>query len=188
MKSIVLFDFFGVICSEIAPFWLRRHFDGAEADAVKDDVVAAGDLGRLSEVEVFRRLSALTGVAPEQILREWEEYISIDGALVGYIESLRASTRVYLLSNAIGPFLRRILESQGLYRLFDGVFISSELGLAKPDPEFFREVLSRISASACDAVMIDDNPKNIAGAREAGIDGIVYTSLKALTASQFLLP
>ena len=176
LKKVILFDFFGVICSEVSPFWFRRHFDEADAIAIKADVVAKGDIGLIDEGEVFARISARTCVPAETILREWESASVINDELVEYILRLRSKAPVYLLSNAIGPFLKRILDRYDLWKLFDRVFISSELGIAKPDPKFFTEVLTQIGADANDAVMIDDNPHNIDGAATAGVDGIIFRS------------
>ena len=89
MKKVILFDFFGVICSEVSPVWFRRHFEEAEAVAIKNDIVAKGDLGTISEDEVFARISELTGVSSEDIRREWEEASFINGELVEYIRRLR---------------------------------------------------------------------------------------------------
>lgn len=180
MKKVILFDFFGVICSEVSPVWFRRHFDESEAVAIKNDIVAKGDLGIISEDEVFDRISERTGVPAEDIRREWEESSFINDELVSYIRLLRGRAPIYLLSNAIGTFLRRILDRNGLWSLFDRVFISSDLAIAKPDPNFFTEVLSQIGSEPSDAVMIDDNPSNIAGAAAAGVDGIVFTSNQTL--------
>lgn len=180
LKKVILFDFFGVICSEVSPVWFRRHFDESEAVAIKNDIVAKGDLGIISEDDVFTRISERTGVPAEDIRREWEESSFINGELVEYIRRLRVHAPIYLLSNAIGSFLRRILDKNELWSLFDRVFISSDLGIAKPTPEFFTKVLSHIGAEASDAVMIDDNPSNIAGASAAGVDGIIFTSNQTL--------
>ena len=182
MKSVVFFDFFGVICSEIAPFWFRRHFDDKTADEIKADIVARADLGIISEEEMQREIAARTGVPADQIRPQWLELVNINGLLVDYIRSLRGKHQVYLLSNAIGPFLHKVLEDNDLYSLFDRVFISSEMGIAKPDVSFYERVLSETGAKAGDAVMIDDNAKNIAGAVEAGIDGIIFSDNEQMLA------
>ena len=174
MKSVVLFDFFGVIGHELSPFWFRRHFDENVADATKHRLVDPGDRGAISEVEMFRNISLETGVAPEQIRREWMDMVTINEEMVRFIKSVKESYPVYLLSNAMSSFLREILEKYDLYGLFDDIYISAELKLAKPDPEFFEECLSRIGAKAEEAVMIDDNAKNLDGARSVGIDTILF--------------
>lgn len=177
MKKAVLFDFFGVIGYELSPIWFRRHFDESVADAEKHRLVDPGDRGAISEDEMFESISAETGVPAEQIRREWMDMVTINTELVEFIKKIKKSYPVYLLSNALSGFLREILEKNDLYQLFDEVFISAEIKLAKPDPEFFRECLRRIGVKAEETVMIDDNAKNLESARSVGIDTILFRDL-----------
>ena len=78
------------------------------------------------------------------------------------------------MSNAVSGFLRRILENNDLYQLFDKVFISSEMKIAKPNKEFFEYVLKETGVNPQDAVFVDDNPNNINGAKDCGIEGILF--------------
>lgn len=175
MKSVVLFDFFGVIGYELSPVWFRRYFDDAVADAEKHRLVDPGDRGIISEDEMFQSIGAEVGVDPEQVRREWMELVTVNEEMINFIKKVKKSYPVYLLSNALSGFLREILEKYDLYGLFDEVYISAELHMAKPDPEFFEECLKRIGVKAEETVMIDDNVKNLAGARSVGIDTIHFT-------------
>lgn len=176
MKNTVLLDFFGVISSEIAPFWFRRHFNDEESDRIKAEIVALGDVGQLTEAETYQKISERTNVPPEQIAREWLELVTINQELVSFVKQIKGKYPVYLLSNAIEPFLTRILEQYALKDLFDKIYISSEMKIAKPAPAFYQYVLADLGLDPANAVMIDDNPANIAGAASCGIDGIVFSS------------
>ncbi|QTX04287.1 HAD-IA family hydrolase [Agromyces archimandritae] len=57
----------------------------------------------------------------------------------------------------------------GYDELFDVQCYPCELGIAKPDPAFFREAARLIDAPAERVLFIDDNPRNIDGARAAGM-------------------
>lgn len=177
MNKIILFDFFGVISSEIAPFWFRRYFDDDEADRVKMEIVTPADRGDITEDELFENISRLIGVSPEVVREEWMSLVRIDNKLVEYIKELKRTHKVYLLSNAIGPFIREIMDKHSLYSLFDEVFLSSEIHLIKPDAEYFNYCLDKIGANPDDCVFTDDNMKNVMGARAVGIRAIHYTSL-----------
>ncbi len=176
MNKIILFDFFGVISSEIAPFWFRRHFDDAEADRVKMEIVTPADRGDINESELFTSISDLLGVEPSKTRQEWMELVNIDEQLIEYIRELKKTHRVYLLSNAIGSFIREILDKYSLYSLFDDIFISSDIHLIKPDEDYFNYCLDRIGANPADCVFTDDNIKNVMGAVAVGINAIHYTS------------
>lgn len=180
MKKAIFFDFFGVISGEVSPIWLRRHFSAEQAPIIKEEICSRADAGELLEEDFYREVSARTGVAPEVVAREMWEIIQINEELRDFILRLREKYPVYLLSNAMSSFLRRILEENDLYPLFDRVFISAEMRLAKPSPDFFRAALTELELAPEDVVMIDDNAKNLAGAREAGIDGILFRGNESL--------
>jgi 2-haloacid dehalogenase len=48
------------------------------------------------------------------------------------------------------------------FDLFDGIVVSGEEGLMKPDPRIFRLFLDRYGVTAQDCIFIDDNEANIA--------------------------
>lgn len=56
---------------------------------------------------------------------------------------------------------------------FDELCYSFELGVAKPDPAFFTEIVRRLGVAPEEAVMIDDLPENVEAARSAGLHGII---------------
>ena len=53
--------------------------------------------------------------------------------------------------------------------LFDESFYSCELGVAKPDPDFFGAALDRLDAPAPAVLFVDDSAVNVAAAREVGL-------------------
>ncbi|TCC32915.1 HAD family hydrolase [Kribbella speibonae] len=65
-----------------------------------------------------------------------------------------------------GAHMRQAL---GYDDLFDVSCYSYDLGVAKPDPAFFTRAADRIGAPADSILFIDDTPKNITGARTAGL-------------------
>ena len=89
MKKIILFDFFGVISSEVAPKWFARFFDEAEAKRIKDELVGPGDLGLKSEDEIFEGVASVCKVKKEDVRDAWYEIARIDTDVVEYIKNLR---------------------------------------------------------------------------------------------------
>ena len=63
---------------------------------------------------------------------------------------------------------------------FDGIVVSGEEGVIKPDPRIFRILLERYRIAPDDAVFIDDNPGNAAAAAALGIHGIHFRSPELL--------
>ena len=180
MKKIILFDFFGVISSEVGPFWFRRYVSEEIADETKARIVSPGDKGEISEREMFQGMGAHVGVSAERARCEWLELARIDPDIIEYIRKLKKNHRVYLLSNATSGFLRDIIKRDGLEPLFDGIFISAEIKIAKPSEEYFRYCLGKIGAKAEECIFTDDNPKNVDAARAVGISAHRYEGLAGL--------
>ena len=57
---------------------------------------------------------------------------------------------------------------------FDEIIVSSDVCLIKPNVDIYTYALDKINKTALECVFIDDNPKNIEGAKKAHIDGIVF--------------
>jgi putative hydrolase of the HAD superfamily len=69
--------------------------------------------------------------------------------------------------------LRGVLQDTGLAPLLDGVVISAEAGVAKPDPEIFARALELAGVAADEALHVGDTAAaDLAGARAAGIRAV----------------
>jgi epoxide hydrolase-like predicted phosphatase len=181
MQAIV-FDFFGVICSEIAPFVLPRYMSAEAAVTYKADVVERADLGEIELKDVLEHLSKLTGATPATLEAEFWGCVKIDPEMVALIEQVKAVRRTALLSNAMRPFLHQILEKHDLPRLFETMVISCEEGLTKPNPAIYQLMADRLGLPPSACFFTDDNPVNIAAARAAGFDAEQFTGVAKLKA------
>jgi putative hydrolase of the HAD superfamily len=178
--QVIVFDFFGVICSEIAPFVLPKYMSPEAAVAYKATIVGKADVGAISQDEMFAQLSQLTGASPAQLEAEFWSFVRIDPAMVALIGELRGKYRVALLTNAIVPFFRQILEKYRLDRLFDMMLVSSEEGLAKPDPAFYVRMIDKLGVRGEDCLFIDDNPVNLDAARSTGMRALCFEGAEKL--------
>jgi len=177
---VFVFDFFGVICSEIAPFVLPKYMSKQQAVAYKATIVRDADTGAITQDEMFRRLSLIAHVPPEKLHEEFWSHVSIDPEMVALIEELRKSHRVALLTNALTPFFRQIAAKYDLERLFEHVLVSSEAGLAKPDPAFYRLMADELKVKAEDCLFIDDNAENLEAARTVGMQVLLFEGAQKL--------
>ena len=58
--------------------------------------------------------------------------------------------------------------------LFDGVVISGEVGLNKPQPEIFRLGAERVGLSPEECVFVDDLRENCEGAEAVGMTAVLH--------------
>jgi putative hydrolase of the HAD superfamily len=62
-------------------------------------------------------------------------------------------------------------------RPFEAIFVSSELGLRKPDPAAFHRVAGRMGFEPEEVLFFDDGPENVEGARTAGMQSVLVDSI-----------
>lgn len=88
------------------------------------------------------------------------------------LESLRkAGKKVYLLSNAQRIFTEHELFYLKIHDCFDGILISSDYGVKKPDERFFQILLDRYQIRPEESLMIgNDLTTDIQGAKQVGMD------------------
>jgi putative hydrolase of the HAD superfamily len=85
------------------------------------------------------------------------------------LEQLRPRFQLAVISNFDGR-LRFILQNLGISKYFSHVFISSEVGADKPDPEIFRRALNVIHLNADEVLHVgDDSERDWKAAKEAGL-------------------
>lgn len=176
----LIFDFFGVVCSEISPFWFEEHLT-EKGKALAGQYDRAANVGVIPQEELVRQLSLMAGVTPADIEKDWEAHAHFNTELIAFIRELRADGhKIGLLSNATSPFFHTVMALSGTVDLFDHVVVSSEVGHAKPDPEIYKIMLERMALAPSETIMIDDSSANIAGAASVGIPGHLYTSVQEL--------
>ncbi|HWQ09472.1 MAG TPA: HAD family phosphatase, partial [Holophaga sp.] len=108
----------------------------------------------------------------------WTEMLG--GVIEGTAELLRAlkarGVRVLALTNwsvETFPEARRLFPVLGE---FEGIVVSGEEGIIKPDPTIYRTLCGRYQVAPERAVFIDDNPANVEAARALGMRGIHFRS------------
>jgi len=94
--------------------------------------------------------------------------------VVPTLERLReAGVRLAVASNWDSR-LPEVLGLLGLAGYFEYVGVSHLEGVEKPSPEFFRRILDRLRSAPGEALHVGDVPElDLAGARRAGIDGLL---------------
>ncbi len=92
------------------------------------------------------------------------------------IQKLGENYRLFLLSNTSSIHIEevnQILEkATGVARLddlFEKLFLSYEMGVMKPDPGIYEQVLQEAGLEASETLFLDDNENNIVAARALGI-------------------
>lgn len=90
---------------------------------------------------------------------------------------------LYLTTNGIAAIQRGRFARSGLGPYFKDLFVSEELGVSKPHPDYFTRILTRIGADKGDVLVVGDSlTSDIKGANAAGIACCWYQPNEQLSA------
>lgn len=138
------------------------------------------------KTERFRRFGAALGCQadPDAWDREYLDFLGDCGTLLpGALELLRAlrpHCKLGLATNGLQKVQRKRLADNPITPYFDGIFISQEMGVGKPEGAYFEKVLEALGADRATTLMVgDDLLSDIQGAINAGLDCIWYSPDRA---------
>lgn len=105
---------------------------------------------------------------------------NVDMALVSVIQLLRSSgIRCYLATNQEKYRTQYLIDEMGFADIFDTIFASCNLGVRKPQPEFYQSILAEIGNPLPEEVLyFDDSQPNIDTALNLGIRSEFYTTFE----------
>jgi len=102
------------------------------------------------------------------------------------VKSLRGKVKQYAVSNGTVIAQTKKLRLSGLGELMDGIFLSEQLGVEKPNVEFFDKVFEQIGQVDRSEILIvgDSLSSDIKGGNNAGIKTCWYNPTKAQVLSE----
>lgn len=136
------------------------------------------DRGTLSEEEgiasMCTRLPERLHAAAGRLVQEWDSPIIPMEGMAELVRTLRQNGYgIYLLSNATkraNEYFQRVPGRE----CFDGVLISADEKLVKPQPEIYRLLCERFSLIPEECVFVDDTAPNAEGAIYCGMKAAVF--------------
>ena len=88
--------------------------------------------------------------------------------------------KIYALTNWSAETFGIAKDRFEFLNWFDGIVVSGDEKMRKPQPEFYNILLNRYDVKTEESLFIDDNYRNILAARELGISSIHFTSAAEL--------
>jgi putative hydrolase of the HAD superfamily len=193
--GLVLFDLDGVLADYDRAARCQAMADaaGASMDAMFEAMFGDGGFEHLTDRGELGLDGSLAGLrerhgwhlAAEGYLGARRLATRVRPPMLALCRELQAQARIAVFTNN-GDW---VLEHLGtiapeLPPLFgDSIMCSGVIKASKPDPEAFLACLRRLRHEPpADTLFIDDNADNVAGARRAGLDAVLFTDIATLRA------
>lgn len=114
--------------------------------------------------------------------RHWHEMVphAYEDSVALMLELLDAGHDVTMLTNFAAD---TFVEARRKFPFLDrprGVTVSGEVGLIKPDPGIYDLHAESFGLDPAATIFIDDSPKNVEGAKQAGWQAVLFQNAKAL--------
>jgi 2-haloacid dehalogenase len=187
----VVFDLGGVLIDWDPRHLYRQLFDGDEAamevflaEVTTPEWNAQQDAGR-SWAEAVAELSRDQPDHRELIEAYWKRWPetlggSHDDTVAILAELKAAAVPVYALSNWSAETFPVALERFPFLGWFDGIVVSGQVGVAKPDPGIFRHLIERFALDPSTTLFVDDSETNVRAAAAAGITAVRFEDAASL--------
>lgn len=181
----IIFDIGGVLIDWDPHYYFDGYFKG---DTQREEFFLTEICGR--EINQWMDKGMLPDDAGEKMAqlhpewrREIREYIvhwreQIGGEIPdmkAYLQSLKSNGyRLFGLTNWSAVTFRKVMKEFDITGLLEGIVISAEVELLKPDSDIYRLMLDKYGLKANECIFTDDHIENVTGACSVGIRGILF--------------
>jgi len=190
MDKTIVFDLGGVLVDWNPRYLYRSVFnDDAKMNHFLSNI-CTGNWNELQDAgrSIQEATDVLVGHFPEyeiyirMFYAEWQKMLNgpIDGT-VDILKILKKQEyRILALTNWSAETFPIALGIFDFLHWFEDVLVSGKEKLIKPDPAIFNLLIKRYALNPAQTIFIDDNIKNVATAKEVGLDAIHFTDPQIL--------
>lgn len=193
MIEVIVFDLGGVVVNVNLDTPLGMLFDNSRMfnDNTKDKSALSGlmrkfETGNISTIKFHERIAGHLGLnlSIDEFKKVSNDAIEIgDIGINKIIQALSRKYKLAILSNTNPVHFEYIKDNYSIIGLFDHILLSYETGEVKPNIRAYEKVMNATSMLPSQHLLIDDRIENINAAKEIGMDGIQYKSIKSLIAA-----
>ena len=191
MIKNIIFDFGGVLVDWNPHYLFDKYFnDLDEANYFVENVCnsewnAEMDGGKPFE-QAVRERSAMFPKYAEALRLYQTNWMDTMGeeipGMYDLIKSLKINgfPVIYGLTNWSAETFPTVQKTYRIFSLIDKIVVSGEVRQLKPNPEIFHTLLDKYSLKAEESLFIDDNLKNVEGAKAVGINAVLFRGVEKL--------
>lgn len=191
MIKNIIFDFGGVLVDWNPHYLFDKYFnDINESNYFVENVCnsewnAEMDGGKPFE-QAVRERSAMFPKYAEALKLYQTNWMDTMGeeipGMYDLIKSLKANgfPVIYGLTNWSAETFPTVQKTYRIFSLIDKIVVSGEVKQLKPNPEIFYTLLNKFNLKPEESLFIDDNLKNVEGAKAVGINAVLFRGVEKL--------
>lgn len=183
----IIFDLGGVLIDWNPAYVFRQIFEDEREMQYFFDYVCTSewnvqqDAGRPLAVATEQKVAQFPDYEPQirAYYGRWREMLG--GAIHETVDILKhlkeqKEQRLLALTNWSHETFPVALELYDFLQWFEGILVSGEEKLIKPDPRIYKLLIERYDVEPTKALFIDDNERNVTAAKDVGLQAVHFTS------------
>ncbi|HEY1192657.1 HAD family phosphatase [Flavobacterium sp.] len=188
MVKAIIFDFGGVLIDWNPSYLYRKVLSEEEmnwflTNICNEEWNREQDRGRKFSdgIAELKEKHANYASYIEMYYNRWDEMLN--GEVSGtakILGELKKSYKIYGLTNWSAETFPIAFSKFAFFQLFDGIVVSGQEKLIKPEEDIFRLLLSRFDLKAEECIFIDDSRENAAAAGRLGFVSIHFKDSQQL--------
>ena len=189
LYELVIFDVGGVMVDvesdrlvhQIAQL-LGRSFEEVQKAIYHEELLLPFELGRISPAAYYEGLKKRLKLrwTYERFVRAWNDIFRENAEVIEILQRLAQRHRLIALTNTNMLHLDYIKAAFPSLSVLEDWVASCDVGLRKPDPEFYQLALARSGVRASQAVYVDDRPELVEAGRGVGLTAIRFENSRQL--------
>lgn len=157
---------------DTTPEAMKARLDGGLWERVNRGQLPGDSL----RVELVQRLGK--ELTPKQWVDVWTCHFSINEPMVSMVQFLVGQVKLVLLSNTHDQHVAFVRPQLPVLEQFDGLVLSCDVGLIKPEKAIYEKALSVAGTSPWKTAYFDDIKSYAIAATQVGMHGRVFTTVE----------
>lgn len=175
-RDWILFDCFGLFATDGFVSFFRSI--GDENLTLKDSFCVPADQGLITLDEVLTRMAEHLHEDVDSLRKKTTGTVKLNPSMIQLQKELSKFHHTALVSNCMIGTMESVFSHTDFIHGFDRVFLSCDIGLIKPNADYFEYCVKNLGPNPGKIVFFDDNPDNVMGARKTGLDAVLFVSEK----------
>lgn len=142
--------------------------------------VNRGELTRAEAELAYRHQHGLSAMESEALFfHAMDHQTAVEGTENLALRLKNAGYGIYGLTDNVREIVSHSKIRHTFWTLMDGVVVSAEVGVLKPDLKIYKYLLNTYTLKAVECVFLDDVAGNVEGAQRSGMHALIFTDAQA---------
>lgn len=186
MIKCIFFDVGGVLIDHVFTYLFHEIVKNNDIDYYYFTDLIKADYndtlnGKISETELFEKIIKQFNLKEDlSIINSEVDNLFIPLKTLEIVDKLKGNYKLGVISDMGRDWAKERVEKLDLNSRFEEIIFSSDVGVRKPNKKIFQYALNKFDFKPAECLFIDDQQKNIDGAKAVGMQGIVFESPQQL--------